>query len=524
MSALLIPSLPQLTGRRRLLFAALFAAIAGMILLGGVFWPFREAAFVRSLREATCTQVSLENFHPTYFPRPGAIVENAVFSGFSARTSPPLATIRTLTVQSSLFGLIRKHISFIRAEGMEVNIPRGQAASGTCSPSRITVDELTAPGAILNFESRDPGKAPTRFVFRTAIFRGLNTDRSVSFTADFSNPEPPGQISASGRFGPWKDSNPFQTPVSGEYSFQNVDLGVFKGITGILTSEGKFEGVLDQIAVRGTTETPRFRVASSSHEGDLKTRFAATVSAKTGNVFLTEVAASIWQTTFSATGSVENDPKQDGRVTRLEISTKDGRVQDLLKLFIKDERSPLGGTVSFRSHVILPPQKHPFLKVVELTGDFGIAAGEFSNSSTQERIDKLSAESREQNDQNPPVVLSDLNGHVDLRNGVAAFSGLSFHVPGVAAEMHGTYGLISEHVDLHGTMKLDSTLSHTAHGGRALLLKVIEPFFKRHPKGSEVPVKIAGTYQRPSFGLDLGARKENKVEKRLEHLYQHASK
>jgi hypothetical protein len=44
---------------------------------------------------------------------------------------------------------------------------------------------------------------------------------------------------------------------------------VFRGIAGLLSSSGKFSGVLDRIEVQGLTDTPRFTVASSSHQVQL---------------------------------------------------------------------------------------------------------------------------------------------------------------------------------------------------------------------------------------------------------------
>lgn len=35
------------------------------------------------------------------------------------------------------------------------------------------------------------------------------------------------------------------------------------------------------------------------------------------------------------------------------------------------------------------------------------------------------------------------------------------------------------------------------------MLKVLDPFFKNKRGGYVAPVKITGTYQHPSFGLDL---------------------
>ena len=56
---------------------------------------------------------------------------------------------------------------------------------------------------------------------------------------------------------------------------------------------------------------------------------------------------------------------------------------------------------------------------------------------------------------------------------------------------------------------MDSELSDGSGGAKALVLKILNPFFKRkHKPGSVVPVKITGTYHSPSFGVEeAGASK-----------------
>jgi hypothetical protein len=82
-------------------------------------------------------------------------------------------------------------------------------------------------------------------------------------------------------------------------------------------------------------------------------------------------------------------------------------------------------------------------------------------------------------------------------------------VPGALAQMRGTYNLISEKIDLHGTLKTEAEVSKTAHGVKSLMLKMLDPFFKNKPNGYLAPVKITGTYDHPEFGLDLGDRRNN---------------
>jgi hypothetical protein len=109
-------------------------------------------------------------------------------------------------------------------------------------------------------------------------------------------------------------------------------------------------------------------------------------------------------------------------------------------------------------------------------------------------------------------VLSDLKGHVLLKDGTARFSDLSFTVPGAEAHVQGTYNLITEKIDLHGTLRTDAEVSKTTHGVKALLLKFLDPFLKKKPLGYIAPIKITGTYGHPAFGLDLD-RDDKKDEK-----------
>jgi hypothetical protein len=57
------------------------------------------------------------------------------------------------------------------------------------------------------------------------------------------------------KIGPWDDGDPGSTPVSGSYTYARVNLGVFDGIAGTLSSWGTFSGELARIDTEGQTET-----------------------------------------------------------------------------------------------------------------------------------------------------------------------------------------------------------------------------------------------------------------------------
>jgi len=496
------------------------ALITAVIVLGGIiflarYWPFSRAAVLKQLEDASLSRVDAGAFHATYFPRPGCVLERVKFQHNPQPGTPPLITVEKLRIEGSFSGLFSKHVKRIRAEGMHILTPPRGTGEQFQAPQRSTVviDELIADGAILEVSRKTA--EPLKFSFRNFDLSNIGSNGPALFRATFSNPEPPGEITTTGKFGPWNAGDVSKTAVSGDYQFQQADLGVFDGIAGLLSSSGKFSGVLDHIEVQGSTDTPRFAVTSSSHQVQLRTQFQAEVNGDNGDTLLQQVTATFWKTTVLSNGSVEGKTGQPGKTIAIELASKDGRIQDILLLFTQSPRAPMSGLTSFRAKVKIPPGERRFLEKVDLQGDFGINAGTFTSSTTQEGVNHMSEgalfgeqehhkiDKNDKNEEDSGTVLSDLKGHVLLRDGSARFSNLSFSVPGASAEMQGTYNLITEKIDLHGTLKTQSQPSNATSGVKAAILKILNPFFKKKPVGYVMPVKITGTYEHPLFGLDL---------------------
>jgi hypothetical protein len=163
----------------------------------------------------------------------------------------------------------------------------------------------------------------------------------------------------------------------------------------------------------------------------------------------------------------------------------------------------MSGPLGLKAKVEIPPGEKPFLEKVRLDGVFGVDKANFTTEETQQGVNKLSAGARGANKEDAETVMTDLTGEVVLKDGIAKFSNLRFIVPGVKARMLGTYNIINHKIDLHGRMKVDTEISKTSGGMRALLLKIMDPFFKKKRNGEVVPVHIAGTYGHPQFGLDM---------------------
>ena len=84
-----------------------------------------------------------------------------------------------------------------------------------------------------------------------------------------------------------------------------------------------------------------------------------------------------------------------------------------------------------------------------------------------------------------------------------SFRRLSFEVEGAAVQLTGTYALKTEQLEFHGKLLLDAKLSETTTGFTSILLKPVDPFFRKEGQ-TVLPIKITGTRDKPSFGLDFG--------------------
>jgi hypothetical protein len=140
-----------------------------------------------------------------------------------------------------------------------------------------------------------------------------------------------------------------------------------------------------------------------------------------------------------------------------------------------------------------------------------VANGKFRAVSLQEKLDSFSARAkgnpRLANAEDADEVMSDLKGAFALNNGVMSFSKLSFSIPGALIQLTGTFGLKDESMDFHGDIRTQAKLSQMTTGFKSILLKAVDPFFKKDGAGAVIPIKITGTREHPSFGLELRRKK-----------------
>ena len=502
--------------------------LAGIVALAGILlgllaanWPFTREAMIKRLEQASSTRVEMRGFRSTFFPYPGCIADEVTFRPITSTNGPksqdPVITIRRLTIESTFFGLLSKpgRIRSIVTDGLRIHVPAGGAdlhsAAGAKSDN-VVIEEFRAENALLELASRQPAGKPLVFQIHRVLFRNIGDGNKMPFQVSLHLPTPPGEVQSSGWLGPWKDERGTvrSTPISGTYVLQRADLGVFKSISGEVSSRGAFSGNLKSINVAGNTDTPQFEVTESGHRFHLTTQFRGVVDLTNGDVNLPAVQARVGNTSFAANASVAGKPK----VVAVNVMQGKGEIQDLILLFSDAPASPVTGPVSFQTKILLPAEHRPFKQRVQLTGNFVIDPAKFTSAQSQAGIDQLSERAKGQKDKGKDRDADDdaagfdrvrtrLEGQVALKNGVAAFSRISFSVPAAQGDMNGTYSILNKRVDLHGKMRMNATVSQATTGAKSFFLKIVDPFYKKKHAGAEVPITMTGIYGHTHFAAKL---------------------
>jgi hypothetical protein len=499
-----------------------WAGVAGVVLLiviaaawmsNGVLSRIARERAIHGIEESFAGELELKSLDVSVFPRLRMTGEGLVIHYRGRKDLPPLISIARVSASAGLAALLTGHIQQVRLEKLEIQVPpkSERAAQEQSKSERIAgfvIDEVVADGTVLKTLPQDPGREPLEWDIRRLTLHGAGPSSPMSFRATLVNAKPPGEIDSSGNFGPWQKDEPGDTPVEGKYTFQNADLSVFKGISGRLSSQGTYRGVLERIEAQGTTDTPDFTVSVSGNPVRLTTQFQAVVDGADGNTWLESVKAQFGRTSVVAEGGVEGVKGVKGKTVSLQVTVTNGRLEDLLRLGVKGQNSSMTGAVSFEAKLNIPPGNVDVSQKMKLDGAFKVAAAHFSELNVQEKVNKLSHGGKgEPEEPATDTVASDFGGQFKLANGVITFQDLSFRVPGVSVSLTGTYGLAGEAMDFHGTAKLEAKLSQTTTGFKSFLLKAADPFFRKKDAGAVIPIRISGAADKPSFGLDLRAAK-----------------
>jgi hypothetical protein len=520
-----------------MLTALAIAAVAAGVALKRAE-PFLRERIVEELEERFHARVELDSFHVS-------LVNGLWAEGRGLRIWPPAHVASVAVPQGQGEPLIRLeefrfhtslelklgkpiHISLVELKGLSVHIPprshfeHGKAAGNAAKPRgaisglvRFEVDRMECTGAELVMETDKPGKLPLEFQIARFTVTDIAAGGKLGFDAELTNPKPLGTIHTTGSFGPWNGADIGESPLEGDYRFEHADLGVFKGIAGILSSTGHYEGTLRDLVVDGETETPDFRLTHFGAAQPLTTRFHARVDGTNGDTWLEPVDATLGQSHFTAQGQIVRVPgvvaegaqQYTGHDIALTVNVDKARIEDFARLACRTGESLLTGNITMKATLHIPPGKAVVDDRMKLKGSFALEEARFTSDKIQGRIAELSLRGQGRPDDlkstDPASILSEIQGRIQMAGGVITLPALEYTVPGAQIQLAGTYRLSDGALNFTGTAKMESSISKMVGGWKGMLLAPADHLFKRDGAGAEVPIHIEGTREEPKFGIDF---------------------
>ncbi len=534
--------------------AVLVVLLAGSWVIGRAVSPWARDNFVKALEKRFSSTVEIEGLDVSVFPTFRAVGSKMVFRHHGRTDVPPLFEVDSFTASTSLPSLLMGRVSRVTLEGLRITVARGrnddaneegdqanreeddganregeanrdaddevsrdadEAKPASKSENdddsdgfEFVIGEVIADGTHLEILPKNPRKKPLTFDLFKLTLHSAGPGSAMTFNSVMTNPKPPGDIVTEGEFGPWHKESPRLTPVSGKYTFSNADLSVFKGISGILSSEGTYDGVLERIAVEGWTDTPDF--TASGNPVHLKTNYSAVVDGTSGDTYLEPVEATFLQSKVVARGKVEGLPDRKGKAVSLDVVVNEARVEDMLAIAVPLEgEPPLTGPIKFTTKFYLPPGDRDVVEKLQLEGKFGLEESTFA-SKVQGKVDDLSMRAKGKPEQaSPQEVEASFEGEFKMAEGTISFPRIAFEIPGANVNLSGGYALRAKELDFEGHLLMDAKISETVTGAKGFFLKMLDPFFRDKGRTS-VPIKISGTVKDPQFGLAIGGAKRVK--------------
>lgn len=499
-----------LSGRVRTIAWIALAVVAAFALTAFIvvqrFQATARDSIMKAIRDRYHGDVQLGDLQITLFPTVHATAANLTVR--LPDQKDPLIQSQHLTVDATFVGFFRspRHIRKLKLDGLRIHVPPHHGGQATSAKNSFILDEVNADGAMLEMLPSDPSKDPLHFDIHQLTMRTVGPGQPMTFHAELNNPKPPGFIHSDGTFGPWNQDDPATTPLNGRYTFSNADLGSFKSISGTLSSSGTFKGELDRLDVHGTTDVPDFALTSVGHPEHLRTEFDATVDGTNGNTILHPVKALLGNSSFEVSGPIERSALEKGKEINLTARSSGTGLSDFLRLAVQDKQPPMRGNIKFDTAVRIPPGATSVISRLGLDGKFSLTHVKFTSEDVQSRIASLSHHAQgEPKDKDTADVTADFAGRFIMHNGTLTLPMLEFNVPGARVTMDGHYAVESGEIDFKGTAKLDATVSQMTTGVKHVLLKAVDPIFRRDGAGTVLPLRITGTRGSPSFKLDVGS-------------------
>jgi hypothetical protein len=63
---------------------------------------------------------------------------------------------------------------------------------------------------------------------------------------------------------------------------------------------------------------------------------------------------------------------------------------------------------------------------------------------------------------------------------------------------------VNQRIDFRGELRTEAKVSEMTSGVKSFFLKLIDPLFEKRGMGAVIPIRIGGSADSPSYGLEVG--------------------
>ena len=394
----------------------------------------------------------------------------------------------------------RRHVPHVRLEGLEIQIPpdddhdtveeRPRSTSGThfFKGPQVVVDQLVADDAKLVIIPRDRSRLHRTWVMHRLRVRNVSVDTAMPFESTLTNAVPPGEIRHDGHV----------RPVAPRRSRPHADRGrlhvrerrprrVQRHLGHPRRRQGTYTGHRSRrirvdrrnrhAGVHGQRQRPRGAADSASID--------ATVDGTNGNTTLDRIDAHVPEDVARATGGVYDVEGVKGRDVTLDVESTKGRLEDVMRLAVKtptaaDDRRPAAQHEASRSR----PARWTWSTNCGWTGRFTIDGGRFTNADVQQKINELSHRASGKKPRAQAASRS-AGGRLRLQRALQArgrrdrCSEADLRRPGRDRRADGQLPPEAETLNFAGNLYMDAKVSQTVSGWKSLLLKMVDPLFRK---------------------------------------------
>jgi len=197
-----------------------------------------------------------------------------------------------------------------------------------------------------------------------------------------------------------------------------------------------------------------------------------------------------------------------GQGHRIEVNTDvpEGQIADFLRLAVKTDPTPMTGLLTLQAKLQIAPGTQSVSQKMTMQGAFTLRQIHFTNPVIEDKVDVMSlrAQGKTENlEPGAPDVTSRMAGHFAMQKGELAFSSLDYTLPGGDVHLKGAYAMSGRSYEFVGKVRTRAEVSEmVASKWKSVLLKPVDPFFRKHGWGTEVPIKITSDKNgKPKFGF-----------------------